>query len=622
MQLTVGKLLQGGKYLINHPLESQGFGITYRATQTVQGQPVVIKTLHPALHKSRAFSRLRDRFIDLSCEITRCQHPSVVNVLELFQENEWPFMVMEYVSGQSLAAIIQSGQPMAEIEALHYIRHLGAALMAGHGRDIVHGNLKPQNIIRRTGTNVPVVIGYGISAERMLAAVQYAVPGFPHEFTAPEQVGESGDRCKSADLYGLAAIFYFLLCGHPPRAVSDAQDWQARLPLLSLLKPNLQQILLQGLAVEAPNRISIEDWLNLLPIANNPVTTVIPRPERFDRRLSDRVITPLPDRPPVERRPVAASPTQLELSAAIAGVAAAVTQLEAPEPVEAPVQAAVESPVELPVERAPTQRPRFRQQPLPEALPTVAPPAAVTPAAPARPRLRTEPQSVPLQSAPPLPLVPPMPDPAEQQLRQRPLRPYAQLPLPTSPSPLKKMLVMTGGIAAALGLSFGLALRFTAARSPGGASLFHAEQTFPNREWQGTLTPGADENVFTESGPTAPQPSRPTGDAAPRDENIDESRSPEPATGTAPVFDREPMIDPAAGQTDLPKVERQLAPELPVRETKSTVPKALEEAAPAPPKAPSRKAEDPLPPVKNLPATVDESSIERPLSPRTGVKKP
>jgi hypothetical protein len=63
MQLTAGRLLQGGKYIINHPLETAGFGITYLGTQTESGQSVVLKTLHPALYKSRAFGRLRDRFV-------------------------------------------------------------------------------------------------------------------------------------------------------------------------------------------------------------------------------------------------------------------------------------------------------------------------------------------------------------------------------------------------------------------------------------------------------------------------------------------------------------------------------------------------------------------------------
>jgi serine/threonine protein kinase len=156
MQLTAGGLLQGGKYLLNHPLETQGFGITYRATQTQTGQSVVVKTLHPALHGSKAFGRLRDRFVDVGALMTKSPHASLVKVLDLFQEEQLPFMVMEYVAGTSLAEMVTPDRPMAELEALHYMRLVGGAIAQAHRSKLVHGNLKPQNILRRTGGNTPV----------------------------------------------------------------------------------------------------------------------------------------------------------------------------------------------------------------------------------------------------------------------------------------------------------------------------------------------------------------------------------------------------------------------------------------------------------------------------------
>jgi eukaryotic-like serine/threonine-protein kinase len=147
MQLTAGSTLQAGKYLLNHPLEAQGFGITYRGTQTIANQPVVVKTLHPGLQKSQAFMRLRERFIAITRLLAKSQHPNIVRVLDFFQEDELPFLVMEYVPGLTFTELIAKHKTLPDREALHHIRQLGAALAVAHRYGLVHGNFKPQNII-------------------------------------------------------------------------------------------------------------------------------------------------------------------------------------------------------------------------------------------------------------------------------------------------------------------------------------------------------------------------------------------------------------------------------------------------------------------------------------------
>jgi eukaryotic-like serine/threonine-protein kinase len=555
MQLTAGSSLQGGKYLINHPLETQGFGVTYRGTQTYHGQPVVIKTLHPALHKSRAFNRLRDRFIDIASILTRCQHPSIVRVIELFQEGDLPFVVMEYVPGQKLTDLVQPGQTMAEMEALHYIRLIGAALTIGQRFNLVHGNLKPQNIIRRGGSNVPVLVGYGISAERMLAAVQYAVPGFPHEFNAPEQIGEKGDRLASADVYALAANLYFLLTGHPPMLSTDrAQaDLTEQLPLLSLINPTLQEAIVQGLSLNPKARPkTVDEWLNQLP-GGNTARVNAARPENL---------------PTIERlqRPVVAAPTVLEPPT---------TTLQTPptelrEPNEGPIAAVASEAIVEPT----VDRPAFRQEPLP----------APTPTEPTekRPRFRQEPVLPNATVVQPVPLVPTAPSrveqQVEQQMQQRPVRPYASLPKkPTQPVLWKKMLGLTGCIAATIGITFGLALRFSAARAKGGSTIFHAEQTFPDRDWKGTLAP-----ADTGDGPIEDSLANPpvTSDKPTEKDNSDNPKS-------DAAFSTEPMIE--TPKPMAPRRSRSVENGLPDRAI--TPSKSIDSPIEAAPREPSRNPE-------------------------------
>ncbi len=519
MQLTAGRLLQGGKYIINHPLETAGFGITYRATHTESGQSVVLKTLHPALFKSRAFSRLRDRFVELTTQLIPCQHPHLVRVIEQFQEVDWPFMVMEYIHGQSFAELVQPDRPIAEIEALHYIRAIAAGLQISHRQGLVHGNLKPENFIRRAGSNAAVIVGYGISAERMLAGVQYAVPGFPHAFTAPEQIGPTGDRLKSADLYGLAAQLYYLLTGQPPIVPPDwaGLDPRQQLPLLHRIKPSLQPVIRQGLLLNPQDRpASIAAWLQLLPDPHRPQPVHPP--------------TTKPAAPPsaagAERRRDTANDTKIPLPQ---------TQIQTRPPITPPAAPVViAAPTILETPPPPVERPHFRPAPVP------------APAAPERPRFRQTPlppaAPVPDRVAAAMSIAPPQVSPAAYEIPPRSPRPAATRPpspltdrqLETSaPSPsfkLKRWLMLTGGVAAIGGVSFGLVLRFSAQRSPVGGSLFDAEQTFPNRPWDGTLTPSSPDNPPIEDS-TSGLPPRPTRPAPPKPNQ---------------AFDPAPMIAPAA----------------------------------------------------------------------------
>ncbi len=491
MQLTAGSLLQGGKYLLNHPIETQGFGITYRATATATGQAVVIKTLHPALHTSKAFTRLRDRFVDICALVTRAPQPSLVKVLDIFQEENLPFVVMEYVSGSSLADLVSEAKPMNEMEALHYVRLVGQALMSAHKLKLVHGNLKPQSILRRTGGNIPVVIGYGISADRMLSAVQYAVPGFPHAFTAPEQIGEKGDRLPISDLYGLAANLYFLLTGHlPPDANARAQS--DILPHLDRLSPVMQRILLQGMALNLKHRSrDLEQWLNLLPGASVPrakAATVQPEAKSQVQSKPAPTIIPAQTAIPVQTIAQIAPPTVLP---------------DAPTQLEPVIDRRPENPpANQPETPALKDLPRFRTEPLPPPeLPQAFPPYRTEPLA-----LRTQELAVDWDQ----------PDGADS----------AKPPKRSPGQNRRRMLVMTGCIAATIGGSFGLALRFSAARSPDGGSMFHAGQSFPDRQWQGTLTPNDGGDAPIEATPEKP-PEKPS----------------EKPNAEAPAFNADPMID-------------------------------------------------------------------------------
>ncbi|MBE9032618.1 protein kinase [filamentous cyanobacterium LEGE 11480] len=614
MQLNAGRLLQGGKYIINHPLETQGFGITYLGTQTEQGQSVVLKTLHPALYKSRAFGRLRDRFIHIASELTHCHHPNLMRVNEIFQEGEWPFVVAEYVHGKSLAELVQPGRPLAEMEALHYIRAIAAGIETGHRHGLVHGNLKPENIIRRAGGNACVVVGYGISAERMLAAVQYAVPGFPHTFTAPEQIGPTGDRLQSADLYSGAALLYYMLTGEPPLAATDRQqpgNRQSPLPLLSMIKPSLQQVIRQGLSLNPQNRPpSLNAWLKLFPGAKQLHT--IAKPERLNAPAPPAA----PTTPATELSPPTTkiqAQTQLESPASTEiQPAAATPEMPAAATPQSPIpsfntlpKTVLDPPTSTTDTTAPDQqstdtgstpeRPAFRREPIAE------PPAIdqPTPEPPnPRPRFRRQPipqnTPEPAMAAAGMSIAPPKSSQADQQLQQRPIRPYPQLPPQASPQrfTLKRVLIAGTLLATIGGVAFGLVLRFSAKQTPVGGGFFEADQSFPNRKWEGSLAPSGFEDAPIENSTNAIPPRR-NRTEAPAD------RPPEPET-----FDREPIIN---------TPRREPEPTQPIRPRRNRQPNS-EDAAPAITDAPIESPESSAaPPIENPPEALAPTNDAPPI---------
>jgi serine/threonine-protein kinase len=108
MNLTAETALQNGKYVLDTQLSKGVFGITYRATNTESGQTVVIKTLGESLRQHSDFDQFKQQFLELAKRLSRCKHPNLVQVLDCFEEAGRPYLVMEYIPGQTLAELIQS----------------------------------------------------------------------------------------------------------------------------------------------------------------------------------------------------------------------------------------------------------------------------------------------------------------------------------------------------------------------------------------------------------------------------------------------------------------------------------------------------------------------------------
>lgn len=268
MSVFVGKMLQAGKYSLDQVLGEGGFGITFKATHHSLHQIVVIKTLKPGPDSSPQFADVKRQFQDEGRRLAKCVHPHIVKVNDFFIEEDIPYLVMEYIPGQTLEQLVFPDRPLSEAIAIHYIRQIGLALQVIHQNGLLHRDVKPQNILLRQGTQDVVLIDFGIAREFTQGITQVHTSLISTGYAPIEQYLASAHRTPATDVYGLAATLYALLTAQVPIAsiLRDRQpmptpkDWRPE------LSAAINQAVLRGMALEAEHRpANIPAWLALLP---------------------------------------------------------------------------------------------------------------------------------------------------------------------------------------------------------------------------------------------------------------------------------------------------------------------------------------------------------------------
>lgn len=268
MNTLVGKRLQGGKYTLDELLGQGGFGVTFKATHHLLGQRVVIKTLNLLNQTHPQFSKMEQQFQDEARRLALCVHPNIVRVNDFFEEDGAPYLVMDYIPGQTLEQIVFPNQPLDEATAIHYVRQVGDALEVVHHNGLLHRDIKPQNLILRQGTQEVILIDFGIAREFTDGKTQTHTSLISEGYAPIEQYVMQERRTPATDVYGLAATLYALLTAQVPQAsiLRDRRPMPAPRDLRPDLSGAVNQAIMRGMAVEARYRpSSVAEWLALLP---------------------------------------------------------------------------------------------------------------------------------------------------------------------------------------------------------------------------------------------------------------------------------------------------------------------------------------------------------------------
>lgn len=216
----VGRTL-AGRYQLVRVLGAGGLGVVFEAKHVTVGKRVAIKVLLPDV---RGNDRIVERFHREARAAAACAREGVVDVLDFDRDPECgPFIVMEYIDGETLSAHLNRLGPLPIADAVTICRAVLATLETVHAAGIVHRDLKPSNVmLTRTleGRDIVKVVDFGVARDREARTGPAltspgAVLGTPG-YMAPEQAGGHEDVDARADLYAVGAILYGCLAGRPP----------------------------------------------------------------------------------------------------------------------------------------------------------------------------------------------------------------------------------------------------------------------------------------------------------------------------------------------------------------------------------------------------------------------
>lgn len=407
-----------GDYIVEQAVGWGGMGIVYRAVHPLIGRKVAVKVLRPEIAAS---PEQAERFLKEAQALSAVKHRGIIDIISFGTIPDGrQYMVMEFLEGESLEAVLQREGPMSPARALALFDEILDALSAAHKVGVVHRDLKPANVyisLQSNGSRTVKLVDFGLARRADLSDLHRfsgkasLLAGTP-QYVSPEQAKKQMATPRT-DLYSLGVMLFEVLSGTMPfEAPNVIELLQAHLtrppPRLSSrvdgIPPALDELVDQLLAKSPEQR----------PAAAEVVRTSLQRIAR-GLREQDTVVAYLPGPRSTAKLPEGPA-TDLELPApkrtrplipfaggALVALLVAVVALwprgEEPKTVEAP------PPVPEPAKPVPVAAPPPEPRPAIEPPPVAEPPADVSPLpAPASSKRTPKPKPKPAEPAPSIPI--------------------------------------------------------------------------------------------------------------------------------------------------------------------------------------------------------------------------
>ncbi|RSK26981.1 Stk1 family PASTA domain-containing Ser/Thr kinase [Bacillus sp. HMF5848] len=273
--MLIGKRLSG-RYKVIEAIGGGGMANVYLAKDVILERYVAIKVLRLDFAHDEDFIK---RFHREAHSATSLAHPNIVSIYDVGEEDDIYYIVMEYVAGKTLKQYIQDHAPIQVKEALHIMAQLTSAMAHAHHNNIIHRDIKPQNILINANREVKVTdFGIAVALSSTTITQTNSVLGSVH-YLSPEQA-RGGLSTKRSDIYSLGIVFFELVTGRVPfegeSAVSIAlKHLQTNTPSPKRWNPSVPQsvenIILKATAKDPFHRYnSVEELEHDIETALNP----------------------------------------------------------------------------------------------------------------------------------------------------------------------------------------------------------------------------------------------------------------------------------------------------------------------------------------------------------------
>ena len=238
-----------GRYTIEHELGRGGMALVYLARDVRLHREVAVKLLRPEIAATLGAERFL-REIETTARLT---HPNILPLLDSGEAQGLLYFVMPFVTGETLRDRLDRDHRFTEAEAVRIAFEVADALEYTHRHDVLHRDLKPDNVLLANGR--AVIADFGIACAINRAAVQSAHGSRSEPLTAtgyslgtpgymsPEQAGGSRTLDGRSDIYALGCMLYEMLAGKPPFSGPTAavirQHLSAAAPVLAEIRPDI-----------------------------------------------------------------------------------------------------------------------------------------------------------------------------------------------------------------------------------------------------------------------------------------------------------------------------------------------------------------------------------------------